>query len=185
MAAVRPLTELAAKSKFPAVRVQALCALDGLKALTPSVLQAAFADTDAHVRRQAIRLSEAQVGTSPAIQKALLKLVDDPDVRYQLALSLGEWNDPRAGEALGRLAQAGMGDGWIRAAILSSAVNQPAEILKGVLAAPPKMKRPGRNDGPTHCNSGWDRTIRKCWAKCWRPWPRGRDRRLKTGSSRC
>ena len=142
-AAVRPLMELAAKSKLPAVRIQALCALDGLKALTPAVLQTALADTDAHVRRQAIRLSETQVGTSPAIQEALLKLVDDPDVRYQLALSLGEWNDPRAGQALGKLAQAGMGDGWIRAAILSSAVHQPAEILKGVLAAAPKTRGRG------------------------------------------
>ncbi len=136
--AIRPLRELAEKSKLAAVRIQALCALDGLKALDPTTLQTALADPDAHVRRQAIRLSEMQVGTTPAIQGAWLKLVDDPDVRYQLALSLGEWNDPRAGEALGKLAQAGMGDTWIRAAILSSAVHQPAEILKGVLAAAPK-----------------------------------------------
>ncbi|HZQ47176.1 MAG TPA: c-type cytochrome, partial [Verrucomicrobiae bacterium] len=142
-AAIRPLTELARKSKLPAVRIQALCALDGLKAATPVVLQAALADTDAHVRRQAIRLGENQVGASPAIQEAWLKLVDDADVRYQLALSLGEWNDPRAGQALGKLAQAGMSDGWVRAAILSSAVNQPAEILKGVLAAAPKMRGRG------------------------------------------
>jgi putative heme-binding domain-containing protein len=69
--------------------------------------------------------------------------VDDPAVRYQLALSLGEWNDPRAGQALGKLAQAGMADPWIRAAIISSAVPQTAEILKGVLATSPSA--PGRN----------------------------------------
>ncbi len=142
-AAVRPLMELAGKSKLAAVRVQALCALDGLKAITPATLQTVLADTDAHVRRQAIRLSESQVGTSPAVHEALLKLVDDPDVRYQLALSLGEWNDPRAGQALGKLAQAGMSDGWIRAAVLSSAVNQPAAILKGVLAADSKTRGRG------------------------------------------
>ena len=143
-AAVRPLTELAGKSELPAVRVQALCALQGLKALAPSLLEIALADPDAHVRRQAIRLSEAQINTSPALQQAVLKLVDDADVRYQLALSLGEWNDPRAGQALGKLAQAGMGDGWIRAAILSSAVPQTAAILKGVLATP--LKASGRSE---------------------------------------
>ncbi len=156
--AIQPLAELAAGSKRPEVRIQALCALDGLKffapeqnrdtfALSPrrggnveaaSVLVAALKDPDAHVRRQAIRLSEAWLDQSPEIQQAVLKLVDDPEVRYQLALSLGEWNDPRAGQALGQLAQAGMGDGWVRAAILSSAAQQPAEILKAVLATDSK-----------------------------------------------
>lgn len=142
--AARPLSQLAVKSKLPAVRIQALCALDGLNALTPELLTTALVDADVHVRRQAIRLSETRLASSPALQTAVLKLADDPGVRYQLALSLGEWNDPRAGQALGKLAQAGMGDAWIRAAILSSSVPQTAEILKGVIAASPSA--PGRNE---------------------------------------
>src|SRR5205814_6618195 len=75
-------------------------------------------------------------GRTP-LMSALLKLVDDPEltVRYQLALSLGEWKEPRAGEALGKLALRDLGDEWMRAAILSSATRQPADILKVVLAA--------------------------------------------------
>ena len=84
-----------------------------------------------------IRLSEPYLNTTPQIQQAVLKLMGDAGVRYQLALSLGEWNDPRAGQALGEIARASMGDPWIRAAILSSAVHQPVEILKGILAAAP------------------------------------------------
>jgi len=144
LAAVRPLSELARHSKLSAVRIQALCALDGLKALTPELVETALRDPEVHVRRQAIRLSEPQLAASPAIQQAVSKLTDDPGVRYQLALSLGEWNDPRAGRALGKLALAGMGNSWIRAAVLSSAVPQTAEILKGVMAAAPAT--PGRGE---------------------------------------
>jgi putative membrane-bound dehydrogenase-like protein len=166
--AIEPLAKLARTSKSPAVRVQALCALDGLNVfgahenrvtsalttgLSPgrggsveaiSILAASLADPDSHVRRQAIRLSEPLLGRSSEIQNAVLQLTDDPAVRFQLALSLGEWNDPRAGDALGRLAKAGLADGWLRAAILSSATQQPAEILKGVLAADAKAR--GRSE---------------------------------------
>jgi putative membrane-bound dehydrogenase-like protein len=141
--AVKPLVQLATQSKLPAVRVQALCTLDGLAALTPALIQSALADSDMRVRRQAIRLSEPELARTPAVAEAVLGLADDPAVRYQLALSLGEWNDPRAGQVLGRLAQVGMGDTWLRAAVLSSASHQPAEILKAVLAAAPNSNGRG------------------------------------------
>jgi putative membrane-bound dehydrogenase-like protein len=134
--AIQPLTALAEKSELAAVRIQALCALDGLKALNDTVLKAALADKDYHVRRQAIRLSENRLANSPGIAQAVLKLADDKEVRYQLALSLGEWDDPRAGEVLGGLAKTGMGDTWMRAAIISSAMHAPDQILKSVLTAP-------------------------------------------------
>ena len=39
--------------------------------------------------------------TAPALAEALSRMADDPDpqVRFQLALSLSQWNDPRAGQA--------------------------------------------------------------------------------------
>jgi putative membrane-bound dehydrogenase-like protein len=141
--AVRPLAALASHSSMPAVRVQALCVLDGLKALSPQLLETALNDPDVHVQRQAIRLSEPWLAASQLLQSAVLKRVDDPAVRYQLALSLGEWNDPRAGRALGQIAVAGAGDKWIRAAVLSSAVPQTAEILGAVMAAD---HAPGRKE---------------------------------------
>lgn len=146
-AAVHPLIELARKSALPVVRIQALCALDGLKALAPAVLESVLKDPDTRVRRQAIRLSETELGKSPDLEAAVLQLADDPGVRYQLALSLGEWNDPRAGEALGKLAQNGMDDAWIRAAILSSASHHSVEILKAVLSAPPETRGRGEMAG--------------------------------------
>src|SRR5213078_1055294 len=95
-AAAAPLAQLVKDSELPAVRLQALCALDGLRALSPDLLEAALNDSDSAIRRHAIRLSEQSLET-PHLGAAVLQLINDPDVtvRYQLALSLGEWNDAR------------------------------------------------------------------------------------------
>jgi putative membrane-bound dehydrogenase-like protein len=139
------LEKLSAASKLPAVRVQALCVLDGLGALKPEVVIHALSDADANVRANAVRVSE-RFPNANALEGSLTKLADDPDihVRFQLALSLGERNEPWAIENLGKLAMAEAGDPWIRAAILSSAPRQPAEILKGVLTL--DSKQSGRTE---------------------------------------
>ena len=70
-------------------------------------------------------------GSSPQVAEAVLRLADDadPQVRFQLALALGNWNDRRAGEALARLARRDGNDPWMRAAVLSSAVPHVATLL--------------------------------------------------------
>ncbi|MDB6026061.1 MAG: putative rane-bound dehydrogenase [Verrucomicrobiales bacterium] len=147
--AVTALVKLSTSSKNPAVRVQALCILDGLKSLTPATLLSALKDPDARVRRQAVRLSETRFSQSNELAEALLKMATDTDiaVRFQLVLMLGEWNDPRAGKILGDLARENMGDHWMRAAVLSSAVHQPGEILKSVLASPAETPNRGELAG--------------------------------------
>lgn len=153
--AVAPLVELFQQSEWPAARLQALCVLDGLNALTRDLLENAINDGHPAVRRQAIRLSEqflAELSTgagshSPShLAAALLQLASDADitVRYQLALTLGEWNDSRAGQALGELARTGVDNKWLRAAVLSSAGRFPAEILKSALTLP--VQNAGRTE---------------------------------------
>ena len=144
-AAAAPLTRLVKSSGLPAVRLQALCALDGLSSLSPELLEATLTDAHPAIRRHAIRLSERSLGT-PHLGAAVLQLIHDPDatVRYQLALSLGEWNDPRAGEALGQLAQSNLDDTWMRAAILSSASRFPVVVLRSALTA--SADSPARKD---------------------------------------
>jgi HEAT repeat protein len=89
--------------------VQALCALDGLRALTPAIVAEALADKHPRVREQAVRLCE-QFIADESLRRALVALVHDLDrgVRLQLALALGEFDDPRAGEALVALAASTM-----------------------------------------------------------------------------
>ena len=60
---------------------------------------------------------------------------NDPSakVRLQLALTLGQWKEPAAGEALARLAIRDCHDAFIAAAVLSSALPHAA-ILSATMA---------------------------------------------------
>jgi putative membrane-bound dehydrogenase-like protein len=135
--AVPLLEKLAQASKRPTCRLQALCTLDGLKALTPRLLEKALADTHPGVRRHAIRLCERQLGKSPELGRALVRLTrdTDPQVKMQLAYSLGEWDDPEAGRALGLLAAQHAADRYLSAAIMTSVTKRNLDnVLLTVLA---------------------------------------------------
>ena len=122
-----PLLEKLASSSRPAMagplaRLHALCALDGLNALKAELVEHALSDPAPGLRINALRLAEPR--PTPAILTAAAKLVNDPNpkVLLQLACTLGQWNDPGAGQALGRLAVANHSDKFIVAAVMSSAV---------------------------------------------------------------
>lgn len=145
-AAAAPLTRLARLASRPEVRLQALCVLDGLRALAPAEVRRALHDAHEQVRRHAVRLAErwlrddrpkTDYQTTNQILDDLLALAADPSlaVRYQLAFSLGESADPRAGEALARLALTTPEHPYLRAAIVSSAVAQAPAILAGLAQA--------------------------------------------------
>jgi putative heme-binding domain-containing protein len=142
--AVSLLEKLALASKRPTCRLQALCTLDGLAALQPALLEKALADPHPGVRRHAVRLSEAHLAKSPELGRALLPLTRDPDpqVLMQLAYTLGEWDDPRAGRGLGTLALQHAGDRYLSAAIMSSVSKRNLDavlqtVLAGSKSAPP------------------------------------------------
>jgi putative heme-binding domain-containing protein len=137
------LEKLALSSKRAAVRLQALCVLEGWHALRSEPIVRAMSDADPNVRANAVRLSEPH---KFFVENALLGLVHDSDnrVRFQLALSFGERDEAWASYGLGMLAARDAGDPWMRAAILSSATNETALILRGVLAL--DSKQPGRTE---------------------------------------
>jgi putative membrane-bound dehydrogenase-like protein len=139
-AAIGPLETMVAGSRRALARLHALCTLDGLAALGAEVLVRALADEHPGVRRHAVRLSESLLGSNPALGKALLNLVEDPDpqVRLQLAYSLGEWDDPRAGRALGRMAVRAADDPYLSAAVMSSATGHVEQMIARVQADPSK-----------------------------------------------
>ncbi len=149
-AAVAPLAKMAAGGKTALARLHALCTLDGLGALPKDVVLRAVADEHPGVRRHAVRLSESFLTSDAAVGEALLKLLDDPDpqVRMQLAYSLGEWDDPRAGRALGKLAARSAGDPYLTAAVMSSATRNldqvVAEILPDAAAVPARAELIGK-----------------------------------------
>jgi putative membrane-bound dehydrogenase-like protein len=133
--AAAPLLEgLASASANPHARLHAICALDGLKAITDDRLVASMKDAHPAVRRHAVRICESR-GSSSAVVQAACRLADDPDakVRMQLALTLGEWDDPRAGAALGRIAVRDAADVYLVAAVMSSAMRHHGAIVDAVL----------------------------------------------------
>lgn len=135
------LARIAATSRHPASRAQALTVLAQLSGTPGETLSAGLRDSDPHVRRAAVRhaelgmrLSEPHAlpdnptgGSESRAPAALLTLTNDPDarVRFQLALTLGEFRDPAVGLALVALARRDPASPWHRAAILSSALAAP------------------------------------------------------------
>ncbi len=129
------LVKLAKESANPLARLQSLCALEGLGGLTARVATRALSDAHPGIRENALRLAERL--QAPDVIAAAVRLVTDPDskVRLQLALSLGEWNDPSAGEALGRLAVANHNDKFILAAVMSSGVPHARALVDAAVRA--------------------------------------------------
>lgn len=116
------LEEMVTAGSTPQGRLQALCTLDGMQQLRAEVVANAIHDKHPGVRRHAARLAERFAAESTVVADALLAAVadEDPKVALQLAFSLGEWNDPRAGSALGKLAASWADEPLMLAAIVSS-----------------------------------------------------------------
>jgi putative membrane-bound dehydrogenase-like protein len=135
-AAAPGLERLAMSAGPPAVRVQALWALQGLGALSDSVLLRALGDTHPGIRRNAVQLAESRLNRAPAVAETVLRRAADAaaSVRFQVALSLGEWDDRRAGAGLSAIARRDANDGWVMAAVASSAAKHAGSIATGLLA---------------------------------------------------
>ncbi len=133
--AIKDLEKAARHSRRPQTRAQALCALDSLGELSADLVERSLSDKHAGVRRHAVRLAERFLEESLELALSLRRLENDPDpqVRLQLAYSLGEWQSPLAGVVLARLALSAADDPYLTAAVLSSAnADNLAELLSGV-----------------------------------------------------
>jgi len=130
----------------PQTRLHALCALDGLGTLDEGALLVALADDHAGVRRHALRLCDGRLQeSSERLREAVLELArdGDPQVRLQLAATLGSWDDARAGVALGSLLAGA--DAYLAGAIQSSAQPHLEELLEAERrTAPPDLELRGR-----------------------------------------
>ena len=134
--AVGPLEKMTASGATPQSRLQALCTLEGMGALTPDVLVPALKDLHPGVRSIAIRLASGCRIDSEKLEA----LTGDPDakVRLQLAFTLGDYTGPAAGRALARLAIENVNEPFIQAAVMSSL---SSNTLPDVLAAIVEVQR--------------------------------------------
>jgi putative membrane-bound dehydrogenase-like protein len=114
-------------SDNPRYRLHFWCMLDGLsfersKVDDSDVVFNSLNDRDPSIRRNVIRVLEPSLGKNDKLGSRLLPLIRDPDpqVRMQLAYTLGEWNSPVAGKALAQLFANHQDDRYLTAAVLSS-----------------------------------------------------------------
>ncbi len=153
------LEKLYFTSALPQTRVQALYTLEGLGLLSSSMVLAALNDSQPRVRELAIRLAENHSNSN--VVDAVSKLSQDLDMKVclQVALSLGQWPDRCAGEALVELASRFGGDPFMNSAIMSSAIMHSEVFVSGLVKLGPQTlsafrdpllrQSVGRNDQAT------------------------------------
>ena len=125
------LREMAMTNANPLARVNALWVLESLSALDDPLVLHALHDTEAGVREHALRMAEPFLEKSAAVTNAVLAMTKDPEPRvaFQLALSLGELNDPRGLEALAEIIESRQQDRWLRLAVLSATSNHASKMF--------------------------------------------------------
>jgi putative membrane-bound dehydrogenase-like protein len=113
-------------------RLHALWLLDGYGALDEGTLAAALAQERSEpVLEQLVRLAEPWLAKSERIREAVLRQAehDNPRLRFQVALTLGEWDDDRILEPLARVALRGADDPWTRLAVASSVPKRAGALI--------------------------------------------------------
>lgn len=106
------LEAMVLESTSTVARVHALHALNNTRWLRPELLREALADTNAMVRRHAVKLAPSVWGMNEEVFRALTA-DSDPGVRFRLALSQTDW------VVLMKLLERDAGEPWIRAAALN------------------------------------------------------------------
>lgn len=141
-AAVGPLVQLLNTSKEPRARLHAAWLLESQNALHEGLVLLLLQDGHPRLREQGILLAEPFLPHSPKIQTRLLALAEDPDpqVRYQLALSLGDWDDDRIVPPLVKIGLAGADDRWTRLAVASSLPTRAGAYLAAALGSIKQME---------------------------------------------
>ncbi len=131
------LEALALSDTETAGRVHALWTLEGLAAISPTVLSAALKDKAPAVRASALRLSEAwlQRPDTAELKAGVVALARDPDpaVQLQAMLTLGEGQDPYLDRQLVEVVLDHPFNPFLIDAFLSGIATQEMTLLEHVL----------------------------------------------------
>jgi len=131
------IVDVCRNGKTPQGRVHALYTLDGMGRLDAQTARHALRDSHYGVRHHGLRLAEQWINTDADILSIMAGMTqdDDPQVRLQLAMSLGESDDSRSLDALAQLATQYGNERWMDAAIMSSVADRAHQLTARLLAA--------------------------------------------------
>lgn len=135
---IAALQQVAEDDGQPLAQLHAAWTLHGLHAVDPAWLVTRLrSEAHAKVLANLVRISEAQA-TTPAVRQAWQWLVDHPapEVRWQLAHSLGEVSHPAALGQMVQLLARHADDGVLRAGVLSGLAGREGVALDRVLLHP-------------------------------------------------
>jgi len=132
---VAPLKQVVISGENPLGRLHALWALDGMRQLDFITLKKAVSDPQPKIRAAAMRISEPLLKNQAGLLSELLKQVNDaaPEVQLQLALTLGEVQDPRAEEAMAKIARQNAANLYIRDAVITGLGGRELGFLEHLL----------------------------------------------------
>lgn len=132
---VGSLRRLVESSQKPAARATAAWLLDCLHGLDKDLILRLLADNHPRVRENALRLVEHHLPEIKDLPDAVVRLAKDadPGVRFQTALTLGEWNSDRVLSPLAAVAVRDAADPWTRRAIASSVPERAGALLMTLL----------------------------------------------------
>jgi putative membrane-bound dehydrogenase-like protein len=147
--AVEQLRRLVRSSAQPLARVHAARLLDSLDALDAELVLHLLKDEHPRVREHAVQLAEKGLAENRSLQEQVVALAVDPDarLRFQVALSLGAWDDDRILSPLAQIALAGENDSWTRMAVASSVPKRAGALIGTLCRRRPRLTEqmtPGR-----------------------------------------
>lgn len=133
-AAVPMLEKMVIESSNPLAKLHALGVLSGLGELSETTLKQAFGDTSPMVRQRAVKLAERFGSNSlpnTPMWQAVKRMAADPDplVRFQVALTAGEFMDGDKTIPLLQIIRRDVGDPWISNAVLNAPPHVTGELL--------------------------------------------------------
>ena len=137
------LIRLAREAAASSAVINALHALDALNRTTPQLLNDLLGHDAAGVRRNALQVAERRFSDHPDVLQTALALVndDEPVVRLQLALSLGDATGEEVLSVLALLCRQDGKNQWMSTAILTALAGRSFEMLDQLLQQPAKLQQ--------------------------------------------
>ena len=140
---IRPILK---GGKSATSRLHSLWTLDGIGALKGIDVLTALDDPDPHVRRDAVKLASRWLSEDAVFEKVAQRASDDdPRVRFQVALTLGESDRAAATRLLVTLALRDGRDSWFASGLLTSVGKRAGDVLTALVE---DRSFAGKGDGP-------------------------------------